>query len=93
MYIFKNKVMIVRSSAHILLLKLEENEYTGNMDWKEYTSLNLKGQLYYVKGNKRFQIVTDEKIYFYLVDPESFEPVLENTIYNFMECTQMMFGT
>ena len=63
------------------------------MDWKEYTSLNLKGQLYYVKGNKRFQIVTDDKIYFYLVDPDTFEPVLENTIYNFMECTQMMFGT
>lgn len=87
MYIFKNKVMIVRSSANVLLFKLEENEYSGNMDWKEYSKLNLKGQLYYVKGNKRFQIVTDEKIYFYLLDPETFEPILENTIYNFMECT------
>ena len=43
MYIFKNKVMIVRSSAHVLLLKLEEDEYTGNMDWKEYFQLPLKG--------------------------------------------------
>lgn len=37
--------------------------------------------------------MTDEKIYFYLIDKETFEPTLENVMYNFMQCSQMMFGS
>ena len=43
MYIFQNDVLIVRSSASILLFKLEEDEYTQNKNWKQYTQLELKG--------------------------------------------------
>jgi len=28
-----------------------------------------------------------------MIDKETFEPSLENTMYNFMQCSQMMFGT
>lgn len=26
------------------------------------------------------------------MDPTTFEPILENTIYNYMKCNQMLFG-
>ena len=41
----------------------------------------------------RIQITTDDKIYFYLIDPETLEPNLENVMFNYMNCTQMMFGS
>lgn len=49
--------------------------------------------LYYIKGNIRIQIVTDIKIYFYLIDKKTFEPTLENVMKNYMMCSQMMFGS
>ena len=41
----------------------------------------------------RIQITTDEKIYFYLIDKETLLPKLENVMFNFMNCSQMMFGS
>jgi len=38
-------------------------------------------------------VTTDDKIYFYLIDPDTFEPTLENVMFNFMGCNQMMFGS
>ena len=40
----------------------------------------------------RIQITTDEKIFFYLIDQDTLEPKLENAMFNYMNCTQMMFG-
>lgn len=37
-------------------------------------------------------MTTDEKIYFYIIDKVTLEPRLENVMYNFMGCSQMMFG-
>lgn len=51
-----------------------------------YTTLPIRGFLYYIKGNIRIQISTDEKIYFYLIDSETFMPKLENVMYNYMNC-------
>jgi len=39
------------------------------------------------------QITTDEKIFFYIIDPETYKPIRENVMNNFMSCTQMMFGS
>jgi len=36
--------------------------------------------------------VTDEKIYFILIDKDTLMPTVENVMYNFMNCSQMMFG-
>ena len=41
----------------------------------------------------RIQITTDEKIFFYLIDKETLLPKLENVMFNFMNCSQMMFGS
>ena len=49
--------------------------------------------MYFIKGNKRILITTDTKIFFYLIDPVTFIPALENCMYNFMNCSQMMFGS
>ena len=54
--------------------------------WKQFFSLQHKGFLFFIKGNIRIQITTDEKIYFYLIDPDTLEPKLENVMYNYMDC-------
>ena len=38
-------------------------------------------------------MTTDQKIYFYLIDKDTLEPELENVMYNYMNCSTMMFGT
>lgn len=38
-------------------------------------------------------MTTGEKIYFFLIDPVTFEPMLENVMANFMGCSEMMFGS
>lgn len=53
----------------------------------------MRGQIYFIKGNVRIQITTDERIYFYLIDPDTQIPTLENVMHNFMGCSQMMFGS
>jgi len=55
--------------------------------------LNRKGFVYFIKGNKRIQVTTPENIYFYIINPETFLPELENVMFNYMNCTQMMFGS
>jgi len=52
----------------------------------------VRGTIYFIKGNIRFQITTDEKIFFYLINKENFMPILENVMYNFMQCSKMLFG-
>ena len=62
------------------------------MEWVQYNSINVRGFIYFIRGNVRIQITTDRLIYFYLIDPETFEPTLENVMYNYMMCNQMMIG-
>jgi hypothetical protein len=38
------------------------------------------------------QVVTETKIYFYIIDLETYEVTLENMMNNFMNCSIMMFG-
>ena len=68
MYLIYNKVLMVRSSSDILMFKIVEDEETEERKWKQYDCIELRGFLYYIKGNVRIQIVTDEKIYFFLID-------------------------
>lgn len=94
MYLFNNKALIARSSSKILFFKQFEDEDDPNVKyWKIYRVLEHRGFIYFIKGNKRIQVTTDDKIYFYLIDPVTYEPELENVMYNFMGCNQMMFGS
>lgn len=92
MYLVYNDALIARSSSDILFFKMIKDE-DGKRYWKQYHSLEVRGFIYYIKGNIRIQVTTDEKIYFYLINKETFMPILENVMFNFMNCNQMMFGS
>ena len=53
----------------------------------------MRGFIYYIKGNVRIQITTDDKIYFYKIDKTTLMPELENVMFNYMGCNQCMFGS
>lgn len=38
-------------------------------------------------------MTADDLIYFYIIDRETLVPKLENVMYNYMKCSQMMFGS
>ena len=93
MYLVYNKALIARSSSDILFFKLVYDENAERDKWKQYDIIHARGFIYYIKGNVRIQVTTDEKIYFYLIDPETLKPQLDNVMYNYMNCNQMMFGS
>jgi len=86
MYLVNGKALIARSSSQILFFKQVTDEFTLEKAWQIYWTLNIRGFIYFIKGNKRIQICTDKKIFVYLIDPSTFEPKLENVINNFMGC-------
>jgi hypothetical protein len=92
MVMIQGEALIVRSSSRVLFFKEMTNAETHRTSWQLYHQLKLRGFIYFMKGNDRIQITTDELVYFYLIDMETFEPALENCLYNYMECNQMMFG-
>lgn len=92
MYLIFNKALVVSASSEMHLFKIEEDPDTEERNWVQYQTIKQRGQIYFIKGNIRIQIVTEEKIFFYLVDQETLEASLENVMYNYMRCSQMMFG-
>ena len=93
MVMFNNEALICRSSTKVLFFKQMKDIDTGEIKWTQYHTIKVRGFIYYIKGNIRIQITTDQKIYFYLIDKETYMPELENVMYNFMCCNQMMFGS
>ena len=94
MYLVYDKALVARSSDQVLFLKrveVIEND-VRKMMWVQYHSLEHRGFIYFIRGNIRIQITTDSLIYFYIIDKETLVPKLENCMYNFMGCSQMMFG-
>ena len=90
MYLLFDQALVVRSSSSILFFKIDKE--TGL--WKEYHKFEkMRGQIYFIRGNIRIQVTTDDRIYFYMIDKETFHPTLENCMNNFMQCSQMMFGS
>jgi hypothetical protein len=86
MYLVYNSALIARSSSDILFFRTQIDEDTGEKIWRQYKVIEKRGFIYYIKGNVRIQITTDEKIYFYLIHKETLEPILENVMYNYMGC-------
>jgi len=84
MYLLFDQALVTRSSNSILFFKIDEE--TG--DWKEYYRLpKIRGEIYFIRGNVRIQVTTDEKIYFYMIDKKTFVPSLENVMYNSINCS------
>ena len=61
-------------------------------EWTLYHTIKIRGFIYFIKGNMRIQITNDQYIYFFLIDPVTFMPTLENVMINYMMCNQMMIG-
>jgi hypothetical protein len=93
MYLVYNSALVTRSSNEVLFFKIEKNEFTGRREWKQYNTIYVRGFIYYIKGNFRIQVTTDEKIFFYSINKETLEPALENVMFNYMGCSTMMFGS
>ena len=93
-YFVYNKVIIARCSNQVLFFKQveEDDGHETVKRWQQYHAINERGFIFYIRGNKQVQITSDRLIYFYYVDPITLEPRLENCMYNFMGCTQVMFG-
>lgn len=90
MFLLFDKALIVRSSSSIMFFKIDAE----TNQWVNYHTLpKMRGDIFFIKGNIRFQITTDEKIYFYRINKETLMPEKENVMYNFMNCSQMMFGS
>jgi len=81
-----NEALIVRSSTKILFFKQVKDIETGEENWELYHDLNVRGFIFYIKGNIRIQVTTDHMIYFYIIDKDTLMPELENVMYNFMGC-------
>ena len=67
MYLYANKTLIARSSSQIVFLR-QELDKNSNLVWKEFHEIDARGFIYYIKGNIRLQIITDDVIYFYLLN-------------------------
>ena len=92
MFLINETALVARSSSQILFFRLVIDEFTGQKEWRDYQTIEEGGNIFYIKGNKRIQIVTDTKIFFYLIDMETYEVKVENVMNNFMNCSIMMFG-
>ena len=42
--------------------------------WNNYHTIDCRGQIYFIKGNIRMQIISEKFIYFYLIDEETLMP-------------------
>ena len=92
MELIYNKALAVSSSNKVLFFKIGYDPMQDRWCWMKYFEINIRGQIYFIKGNERIQITSDRLVYFYLIDKETLIPVLENVMYNYMECSQMMIG-
>ena len=92
MFLVYEQALIVRSSNSIIFFKQTECSKNGCV-WEQYYKIDkMRGQIYFIRGNKRIQITTEEKIFFYIIDKETLLPHLENVMYNFINCSSLMFG-
>jgi hypothetical protein len=74
MFMFRNKVLVVRSSEHILFFKLAEaeEEEAGDEEiskiwhhqWLQYDSMSSRGFINGSKKLNRFTIIEDQHIHF-----------------------------
>ena len=90
MLLYKNEVLIVRSSHKIYFFKQERDD-DDQETWKVYSELQEQGRLSGNKTCNQFQIVQDDYINFYEIDDDG-QPKLLNVMLNFLECGMMIYG-
>jgi len=86
------QALVSRSSNFIVFFKKSYKEVERG-EWLEYYRIEkMRGMLYFIRGNVRIQITTEEKIYFYQINEDTLEPHLDGVMYNFMKCSSLMIG-
>jgi hypothetical protein len=93
MYLIQEQALVTQCSEKINFYKRYENKRENKTYWKLYKSLEHKGNIFFIRGNIRVNICTDDRIYFYLINNEEFMPKLENVMFNYMGCNQIIFGS
>jgi hypothetical protein len=89
MYLIFGEAVLARSSNSVILFKKQKED--GK--WTQYYKIDkMRGTIYFMRGNVRFQITTEERVYFYLISRETLEPQLENVMFNYMGCSNLLFG-
>lgn len=89
MFLLFEEALAVRSSNSILFFKKDPE----TLKWVEYHKIDdMRGTIYFIKGNIRIQITTETKVYFYIINKKTFMPELENVMMNFMKCSSLLFG-
>lgn len=53
MFLIYNTALVARSSSDILFFKIEVDEETEERKWQQYEMLEVRGLIYYIKGNVR----------------------------------------
>ena len=86
MFLVFNQLLVARTSSNVTIYKYEQNDETKEWEWNIHEILEIRGFVYFIKGNVRFQISTEEKIYFYIVDKNTLEISLDNVMFNYMNC-------
>ena len=100
MFMFRNKVLVVRSSEHILFFKLaKEDDDCEDEKWLQYDSMSSRGFINGSKKLNRFTIIEDNHIHFCQfsmtddqTDSDTFKPVRINTMMNFFETGMLVLG-
>jgi hypothetical protein len=74
MYLLFDEALVTRSSGAILFFKLEYDDKDDTRGhWHLYHQIeDMRGSIFFIRGNVRIQIVTDEKVYFYMIDRKTF---------------------
>ena len=93
MYLIQEQALVAQCSEKINFYKRYNNKRENKTYWKQYDSLDHKGMIFFIRGNIRVNICTDDKIYFYLINNEEFKPKLENVMFNYMGCNNIIFGS
>lgn len=86
------KCLVVQSSNSLRFFLEKKDPFTKEDIWHCYKTIKIRGSIYYIKDTDRFQVTNIGYIYFYLIDLETYQPMLENVMNNYMECSQVMIG-
>ena len=65
----------------------------GKRMWFLYHSLEIRGEIFTIKGNKRIFITSHDYIYIYNIDETSAKPILQNVFGNYMQCTSVLLSS
>lgn len=84
--------LVMQSSNKLMFFTQEFDKLSKLSYWKMYKSIKIRGAIYYIRDTNRMQVTTNEFVYFYIINLETYEPSLENVMYNYMSCNQMMIG-